>query len=85
MTFPSNIEVLLEKADIIEQASALVMYLGFCVRQTTVTSTASWAICKIEKDSATVPYIQTVKWVNGSRMKIFIWDSRAGYTYQFRT
>lgn len=80
----SAVHDLLEKADHIHYASALIMYLGFCLPGTTSTGEAKWSVCKIEATAAAFPYDQSVKWANGNRKRELIFTGFAGFSYQYK-
>lgn len=89
--FPNSLERLQEKADIIEYASATVMYLGFVLAQNGDFLTPAglepadrWAICKVESSGAAFPYVQRVLWANGAHTHNLVWDDRAIYTYLYK-
>lgn len=76
----NNLADLRSTADIIDEVSAAVTYLGFCETGTTTTAESKWSILKIEK----VGTITTMKWAEGLCFFNLVWDSRAGYEYLFR-
>jgi len=77
--FKSALEILYATADIVDEVSSTVTYLGFQSTGISVSS-AYWAICKIEISGT----ITTTKWADGSRNENYIWDNRATYTYLFK-
>ena len=83
-TIYSDIKNLLEKASIIEYASATVMYLGFPAIGNPDTDQNEWAVCKVTKSTAdedTYPRTISLKWANGSRLPRVTWDDRATHEY----
>ena len=89
--FQSTLERLLEKADIVNYASATVMYLGFFVPQngdnldpTAMEAEARWAICKVVSDGSSFPYSQRILWASGSHWNNLIWNNRTGFTYAYK-
>ncbi len=78
----SAVAILLQKADIVEEVSDLVTYLGFCnPGENGVTSGDFWAICKVEMNQAAYPRTTTIKWVNGQQTRNQVWDDRATLSY----
>ena len=84
--FKSDIQYLLDKADIVEYASATVLYLGFADIGDPDTDAAAWAVCRITystADSSTYPRTITTEWGDGAKLPGLTWDDRATHTYKF--
>lgn len=77
-------EILLAKADVIIEADANTTYLGFSNGSNPATSTATWAVCKIEKTGSSYPYTTTIKWADATFNKTSILDNYASLTYKFK-
>ena len=71
-------------ADIIEEVSETVTYLGFCSPGTTATSDPRWSILKIVQSGAAYPILTSSKWADGQCCFNLVWDNRAGYNYTFK-
>ena len=79
------VELLLLNADVIAYASSTVTYYGFCEpKDTTGTDSATWAICRVTKSGASVPYTETREWVNGQQTRTSVFDDRATLSYSLR-
>jgi hypothetical protein len=78
-------------ADIIEEVSALITYVGIIKPGTTGTdeqkaAAAVWSIIKIVQAAAdgTYPNITSVKYADGMAVFNKIWNNRATYDYIFK-
>lgn len=60
-------------------ANDYVLYEGWALKPSALTSQAEWQICKHTRD-ANGNLTQT-NWANGSDNFDFIWDNRSQYTY----
>lgn len=78
--FYSSLNQLLIEADVIIEADADTVYLGFCLPGTTGTDAATWSICKILTSGTTT----TRKWANGQRSYNLVMDDYASFTYTFK-
>lgn len=82
--FPTALELILAKADIVEEASATVTYLGYAAKGNPATSASSWAVCKVTQSGSSYPITTTIQWSNASFNKDQIWDDRTSLTYQYK-
>lgn len=76
----NNIAALRQSADIIDEISDTVTYLGFCKPGTTDEGSETWSIMKIEE----VGTITSFKWANGNAMFQLQFSQRLGYNYSFQ-
>ena len=79
-----NIADLRAAADIIEEVSETVTYMGFCAPDTANTAAAKFSIMKIESSGMVKPITTTFKWAEGLAAFSHVWDNRAAYTYKFK-
>lgn len=79
-----NIADIRAAADIIEEATDNVTYLGFCDANTPATSSPKWSILKIEQSGIVKPILTTFKWATGLCSYNLVWDNRADYEYTFK-
>jgi hypothetical protein len=79
-----NISDLRAAADIIEEKTDKLTYLGFCAPGTINTAAASWSIMKIESSGIVKPIITSFKWAEGLAAFSHSWDNRAAYNYTFK-
>lgn len=79
---PQNkLYLLLEQADIVDEVSDDVTYLGFFDKNKDETTEYADGGCRIMKIT-TAGTITTRKWANGNRTKFNLaWDDRATYDY----
>jgi len=79
-----NIADLRSTADIIEEVTDNVTYLGFCNPGTTDEAAPSWSILKIEQFNLVQPITTRFKWATGLCAFNLQWSQRAGYVYQYK-
>ena len=80
-----NIDKIRASADIIEEVSGLVTYLGLCQPGTVGTDEPKWSIMKITQSGDSFPLLTTFQWAGGSCAYNYTWDGRADYVYGFKT
>lgn len=79
-----DIDKLKAAADIIEEVSDLVTYLGFCKPGTENETSPQWSILKIVADGTEYPIVTTNKWAEGLCSYNLSWSERATYSYQYK-
>jgi len=79
-----NIDRLKASADIIEEVSALVTYLGFSRPGTTDEAAPEWSILKVEATAEDYPIVTRFKWAGGFCLYNLQWSERLTYDYQFK-
>lgn len=87
----SNLDDLKANADIIEEVSALVTYIGIVQPNTTGDNTAKqaaaiWTIIKVTQSAAdgVYPNVTTICYADGIAAFNKVWDDRATYNYIFK-
>lgn len=71
-------------ADLIEEVSDLVTYLGFCASGTTGTDQPTWSVLKITQSGTVQPILTSFLWADGKCSYNKVWNDRAGYTYTYK-
>ena len=79
-----NISDLRACADIIEEVSDNVTYLGFCRPGTTDEAAPTWSILKIEQSGVVQPITTRFKWANGLCIFTLKWSERASFNYSYK-
>ena len=86
-----TLDTLKANADIIEEVTALITYIGMIKPQTPGTDADKqaapvWTIAKIEQSApdGTYPNTTTVKFADGIAAFNKVWNDRAGYNYTFK-
>lgn len=79
-----NIADLRSAADIIEEVSDNLTYLGFCAPGTTDEAAPSWSIMRIEQAGIVQPLTTRFKWANGLCSFNLSWTKRAEYNYKYK-
>lgn len=79
-----NIADIRSAADLIEEKTELITYLGFCHPGTTSESEPRWSILKIEQSGVAKPVLTSFKWAQGLAAYSHKWSERHNYDYKFR-
>ena len=80
-----NIDKIRSSADLIEEVSGTLTYMGICKPGTVGTDEEKWSIMKIVQSGEAFPILTTFQWAGGSCAYNYKWDDRAGYAYGFKT
>jgi len=80
----NNIADLRTAADIIEEKTELVTFLGFCKPGTTSESEAGWSILKIIQSGTVKPITTRFLWAEGFCFYNLSWTDRNLFNYQFK-
>ena len=88
----STLPRLRQSADIIEEASALITYIGIIEPGTpagtdeTKLDADVWMIIKVEQSAAEgiYPNVTTIKFAEAATSFSKVWNNRATYDYKFR-
>lgn len=67
-------------ADIIDEVSDELTYLGFFMPANANEATATASVCRIQKTAT----ITRIMWANGNFMFNNIWNNRASLTYTYK-
>jgi hypothetical protein len=79
-----NLSDLRAAADIVEEYSDKVTYLGFCAPGTEHTESPAWSLLKIEQFGTVQPFTTTFQWATGLCSFNLKWSERYNYQYKFK-
>jgi hypothetical protein len=80
----TNIADLRASADLIEEKTDLITYLGFCEPGTTAETDEKWAILKIEQSGTAKPVKTSFTWAKGQCLFKLKFSERNNYPYSFK-
>ncbi len=80
----SIIDNLKGSADIIEEASATVVYFGWCAPGCLGEDDPTWSIMRLDISGSSYPVVSTFKWASGQCDYSKAWADRATLQYYFK-
>lgn len=80
----TNLADLRSCADIIEETTDKITYLGFCQPGTSDEAAPVWSILKIEQSGIVQPITTRFKWATGLCCFNLKWTEKHTYDYQFK-
>lgn len=80
----TNLADLRATADIVEETTDNVTYLGFCKPGTVATNEPNFSILKIEQSGVVQPITTTFKWADGLCLFNKQWSAKLTYDYKFK-
>ena len=79
-----NLADLRASADIVEEYSDKITYLGFCKPGTTSLADEKWSILKIEQFGIVQPFTTTFQWAKGLCAFHLKWTDRYTHPYEYK-